>query len=62
MVLKEKQIFCAREGVPDRAVRAVDIGNEPIYAKSNIMPYVAKIYSYKIDGKPFWTLVFIMET
>ena len=33
MVLKEKQIFCAREGVPDRAVRAVDIGNEPIYAK-----------------------------
>ena len=29
MILKEKQILCAREGVPGRAVRAVDISNEP---------------------------------
>ena len=53
MVLKEKQIFCAREGVPDRAVRAVDIGNLPIYAKVLSCHMLTKIYYPDMNDKSF---------
>ena len=51
MILKAKQIFCAGEGVPDRAVRAVGISNAP-----KIMPCHV-LLKYIIPASPSKLLI-----